>query len=108
MQTYQDIFAFIHGALDFFADIAFWNFQIVTGVATVVHQGQISVIRDIQKLEIFARNVRHIHVVSGRTDIFVFLLVEDVQSHQVNFSVTVLASLGGRHFDNFAWTTLKN
>merc|ERR1712223_1119765 len=48
---------------------------------------------DIQKLKILALNVRHIHVVSGRTDIFVFLLCEDIQRNQVNLSMAVLASL---------------
>lgn len=44
----------------------------------------------------------------GRTEIFVFLSSEDVQSHQVDFGMAVLAGLGGRRFDNPAGTVLDD
>ena len=52
-------------------------------------------------LKILAWNVRHIHVVSGRTNIFVLLVCENIESDHVNLGMTVLASLWGRHFDDF-------
>ena len=46
-------------------------------------------------LEVPAFYVWHLHVVGGWANIFEFLSCEDIQSHQVDFGVTVLAGLGG-------------
>jgi hypothetical protein len=40
--------------------------------------------------------------------IFKLLSGEDVDSDKMDLGVTVLSSLGGRHIDNLAWTTLNN
>lgn len=45
---------------------------------------------------------------SGRAEIFQFLAGEDVDGNQVDLGVTVLASLGGRHFDDFARAVLDD
>ena len=52
-------------------------------------------------------DVGDIHVVSGWTDILVLFLVEDIDADHVNFGVAVLASLRGRHLDNFAGASLN-
>ena len=44
----------------------------------------------------------------GRGKIFQLLAGEDIESSQVNLSVAVLSSLGGRHVDDLAWATLDN
>lgn len=44
----------------------------------------------------------------GRAKIFELLASEDVESNQVDLGVTVLASLGGRHIDDLAGTTLDD
>ena len=44
----------------------------------------------------------------GWANIFIFLSIEDINAHKVDLSVTVLASLRSAHFNNFAWSTLKN
>ena len=40
--------------------------------------------------------------------LFKLLAGKDVESDQVDFGVTVLASLGGRHVDNFARAVLDH
>ena len=44
----------------------------------------------------------------GRRQIFELLAGEDVDGSQMDLGVTVLASLGGAHFDDLAWTTLDD
>lgn len=44
----------------------------------------------------------------GGRQIFQLLAGEDVDGDQVNLRVTVLASLGGRHFDDLARTALDD
>lgn len=44
----------------------------------------------------------------GGAQIFELLASEDVKGDDVNLGVAVLASLGGRHFDDFAWATLDD
>jgi hypothetical protein len=44
--------------------------------------------------------------VGGRAQIFHLLASEDVHSDQVDLGVTVLAGLGGGHFDDLAWAVL--
>jgi hypothetical protein len=60
------------------------------------------------ELEFATADVGDIHVVGGRREIFQLLAGEDVDGDQVDLSVTVLASLGGGHFDNLAGTTLDD
>lgn len=79
---------------NFFSDIALWNLQVISGVAGVIHQGQEAVV-NVEQLEVPTFDVRHLHVVGGWANIFELLSCEDVQSHHVDFGVTVLAGLGG-------------
>ena len=44
----------------------------------------------------------------GWRQIFQLLSREDVDGDDVDFGVTVLASLGGRHFDDLAWAVLDD
>lgn len=45
---------------------------------------------------------------SGRAEIFKLLAGEDVNGDKVDLGVTVLASLGGGHFDNLAGAVLDH
>lgn len=60
------------------------------------------------ELELPAANVGNVHVVGGRGEIFQLLASKDIDGDQVNLSVTVLASLGGRHVDDLAGTVLDD
>ena len=60
------------------------------------------------KLELAAGDVWNVHIVGRRRQIFQLLSREDVDGDDMDLSVTVLASLGGRHFDDLAWTALDN
>jgi len=53
-------------------------------------------------------DVGNLHVVGRWGEIFQLLASEDVESDQVDLCVTVLASLGGGHVDDLAWTTLDD
>ena len=58
-------------------------------------------------LEVATFDVGDVHVVRRWADVFVFLIGEDVNANHVDFSVAMFASLGGRHLDDFARTTLE-
>lgn len=60
------------------------------------------------KLIFLASHIGNIHVVSGGAKIFKFLAVEDIDGHQMNFGVTMLARLGGGHLDNLTRATLDD
>jgi hypothetical protein len=60
------------------------------------------------KLELAARNVRDVHVVSRRRQIFQLLAREDVDGDDVDLGVAMLASLGGGHLDDLAWAVLDD
>lgn len=53
-------------------------------------------------------DVGDVHVVGGGGEIFQLLVGEDVDGDDVDLGVTVLASLGGRHFNDLAGTTLDD
>jgi hypothetical protein len=46
--------------------------------------------------------------VGGRAQILKFLAGENVNSNEMDFSMAVFAGLGGRHFNNLAWTLLND
>lgn len=60
------------------------------------------------KLVFATVDVRDIHVVGGRAQIFHLLASEDVDGDQVDLGVTVLAGLGGRHFHDLAGAVLDD
>jgi hypothetical protein len=60
------------------------------------------------KLVFAANDVGDIHVVGRWGKIFQLLAGEDVDGDQVDLSVTVLASLGRGHVDDFAWATFDD
>ena len=60
------------------------------------------------QLVLAAGDVWNVHVVGGWREIFQLLASEDVDGDQVNLGVTVLAGLGGGHFDDLAWAVLDD
>jgi hypothetical protein len=116
---------------DLVANLAIRHLHVVLGLAVVSHEGEIAIVRNIElqgfvsdcnqtqdavvlveckthKLVLPARDVGNIHVVSGGREILELLASEDVQSHQMNLGVTVLARLGGRHVDDLARAVLDH
>ena len=74
LTAYQDISFIGDGVSHFLAYILILGgtFQIISGVAGVVHQGEEVIIHSNQ-LVVFALDIRHFHVVSRGTDILKFL-----------------------------------
>ena len=64
--------------------------------------------RTTYKLIFLASDVGNIHVVGGRAEIFELLAGEDIDSDKMDLGVTVLASLGGAHFDDLARAALDD
>ena len=58
------------------------------------------------KLIFLAGNVWDIHVVGGGTEIFQLLAGKDIDGDEMDLGVTVLSSLGGTHFNDFARAAL--
>ena len=106
-KTYENLLAVSNGASDFFSKIAIRNFEVLTHVTTVVHQGEIIVV-NVAKLVVLSGHIGHVHVVGGGANIFVFLSCENVEGDHVDFGVTVLTGLGGGHLHNLARAALKN
>src|SRR5690242_13928748 len=57
---------------------------------------------------LLAADVGDVHVVSGGAELFELLGGEDVDGDQVDLGVTVLAGLGGGHFDDLARAVLDD
>jgi hypothetical protein len=57
---------------------------------------------------LLAADVGDVHVVSGGAELFKLLGGEDVDGDQVDLGVTVLAGLGGGHFDDLARAVLDD
>jgi hypothetical protein len=55
-----------------------------------------------------ASNVGNIHVVCGWAKIFQLLPGEDINRDKMNLGVTVLASFGSTHFNDFAGTAFDH
>jgi len=60
------------------------------------------------KLVLAARDVGNVHVVGRGRQVFHLLRGEDVDGDHVDFGVTVLAGLRGRHLDNLAGAALDD
>jgi len=94
--------------LDLVTNFALGDFDVVLGGAILRHEGQETVVGDIKQLVFATVDVGNLHVVGGWGQIFHLLAGEDVNGNQVDFGVTVLPSLGGRHFDDLAWAALDD
>merc|ERR1712223_1539756 len=87
-------FTIIKSFLDFFTHVVVRYFQVFFHISSIlIHQGQKSVVVNIDELVIFTGNIGDIHVVSRGTDIFIFLVCENVNANHMNLSVTVFSSL---------------
>ena len=60
------------------------------------------------QLVLLTADIGHIHVVGTGAKIFQLLASEDVDGHQMDLSVTVLAGFRGAHLDNFARTAFDD
>jgi len=101
-----DFFSIVKVCADFIADFSLGEFDVVFGGTFAGHQTEKSLV-NVNQLVFSASNVGDIHVVSGGTEIFVFPLSKDINSNQMDFSVTVFAGFGGTHVDNLARTTFN-
>jgi len=93
--------------LDLRAEVAIGNTDVVLGGAIRGHEVKETVV-DVDELEFVAVDVRNVHVVGGRRDIFHFFASEDVDGDKVDLGVAVLAGLGGGHFDDLAGAALDD
>lgn len=110
--------------------LAFGDLDIVLGVTVILHEGKEAILGNVElktnqsvrihkgteratlrvtyELVFLAGDVGNVHVVGGRRQIFKLLASEDVESDHVDLGVTVLASLGGGHFNDLAGTVLND
>jgi len=94
--------------LDLFTNVIVWDLDILLGGAIIGHERQEAVIGNVEELVFLAANVGDIHVVGGWAQVFELLASEDVNGNKMDLGVTVLASLGGGHFDNLARAVLDH
>jgi len=96
------------GSLKLLTDLTLRNLKVLTGLTALEKKRAVAIRRDIEKLVLVTLHNRDLHVVGGGADIFVLLASEDIKTHKMDLSVTVLASLRSGHINNLAGETLKN
>lgn len=94
--------------VDFVTNVTLGDLDIIFGRAIVGHKGEETVVGDIEKLVFLATNVGNVHVVGGGAEIFKLLASKDIDGNKMDLGVTVLASLGGGHFDDLAGAVLDD
>ena len=122
----EQVLALVEVVVDLLAELTLGEAHIVLGGAVLGHEVEKPIIdvhlrkkgsalappaRDdasTHELELGTEDVGDIHVVGGRAEIFDLLAGEDVDGDKMNLGVTVLASLGGGHFDDLAGTVLDH
>jgi len=92
--------------INLLANFSIRNLNIVLGLTIIGHQGEESIIGNIEQLVFLASNIGNVHVVGGGAKFFEFLASEDIDSNKMDLGVTVLASLGGGHVDDLARAVL--
>lgn len=112
-----EVLSFVVESLDFLTQLTNGEFEVVLGRSVFLQQGAESIV-DSDQLEevsysqmylvISSGDLGDVHVVGGGGKIFVLLSSEDVDSDQMDFSVTVLSSLGSGHIDDFAGESLHD
>ena len=60
------------------------------------------------KWELLTRDVRDVHVVGRWRQVFIFLPIENVDTHKMHLGVTVFPSLRGRHIHDLASIALQH
>jgi len=60
------------------------------------------------ELILLTADVRNVHVVGGRRQVFQLLARENVDSHQVNLGVAMFAGFGGAHVNDLARAVLDD
>ncbi len=60
------------------------------------------------QLVLLAADIRHVHVMGGRTELLQLLPGEDVEGRQMDLGVSVLARLGRAHVDDLAGTVFDH
>jgi len=94
--------------LDLLTNFSIGNLDIVLGLTIIGHQGEETIVRDIEQLVFLAGDVGDIHVVGGWAEFFKLLAGEDIDSDEMDLGVTMLASLRGRHIDDLARAVLDH
>jgi len=92
--------------VDLLTNFSIGDLDIILGLTIISHQGEETVIGDIEKLVFLAGNVGDVHVVGRWAKVFKLLAGEDVNGDKMNLGVTVLAGLRGGHVDNLARAVL--
>lgn len=90
------------------ANLALGALDVVLHGAVLSHEGEETIVLDVEKLVLATGDVGDVHVVGGRGQLLKLLASEDVDGDQVDLGVTVLASLGGGHVDDLARAALDD
>jgi len=94
--------------VNLFANFSIGNLDIVLSLTIIGHQRKETIIRDIEQLVFLADNIGDIHVMGRGAELFEFLASEYVDGNKMDFGMTVLASLRGRHVDDLAGAVLDH
>lgn len=93
---------------DFIADLTLRKLDIILGGAIIRHEGEKTVISNIEELVFLATDVGDVHVMGGRAKIFQLLAGEDVNGDEMDLGVTMFSGLRSRHLNNLAGAVLDD
>jgi len=93
---------------DLLANLTIRDLDVILGIAIIVHEGKETIVGDVKKLKLATVDVGDVHVVGRRAEFFQFLASEDIKGNEMDFGVTVLSGLGGRHVNDLAGTALDD
>jgi len=93
---------------DLCAEVAFGQLDVILFSTLSRHKVEEAVFLDVHEGVFLSLDVGDVHVVGRGTNIFQLLAGEDVGGNEMDLSMSVLASLGGRHVDDLAGTTLDH
>jgi len=103
----QKILSFLEISLNLLSKVTLRDLDIIFRGSILGHEIEEALV-NVNELVFVTRHVRDVHIVSRGTDIFQFFTSEDIDSNKMDFSVTVLAGLRSRHFDDLARTAFYN
>jgi len=92
--------------VDLVTNITVGDLDVVLGGAVVGHEGEETVVSNVEELVLATGDVGNVHVVGGGAEIFELLAGEDVDGDQMDLGVAVLSGLGGGHLDDLAGAVL--
>merc|ERR1719494_1288847 len=91
---YQKLFTTMKLLCDVFSEVPFWYFQVLFHFTIFIHKFEKAIV-NVDQLVVLSRYIWYIHIVSRGANIFQLFSSENIESDQMDFSMSMLSCLGG-------------